>query len=170
MACLLLTEQIASTTQVHVVLANLEAGAEPTVFLKDLKSFRGRAGDIYPRIKQKKCEAPPGATADPPAKLMQLREAKPIGTPDEHRIGTGKVETTFYDVRGQQHVPLTISETKHGFVDRLRRQLPVQDADIQFWDDLAQLLFYGSNVFNTGTDEKALTTPKVLITKTTSHR
>ena len=84
----------------HVALA-----AQAKVLLGDAEAVLGRAQDLDPRLRrlaerplvEQEAARPPGAAADPPAQLMELREAEPLGVLDDHDRGLGHVDADLDD-------------------------------------------------------------------------
>src|SRR5215469_4599789 len=65
------------------------------------------------------------AAADPAAKLMELRDAEPVGIHDHHCGGVRNVDTDLDDGCGHEHVDLAIGEGQHDLVFLFGRPLPV---------------------------------------------
>ena len=67
------------------------------------------------------------ATADAPAKLVQLADAEPVGVLHHHHGGVGHIDTDLDDRRAHQHIDLTRPEGGHHGVLLLAGQPAVHE-------------------------------------------
>ena len=71
------------------------------------------------------------AAPDPPAQLVQLREAHALGVLDHHQRGIGHVDADLDHRGGDQQVDLVRLECGHHRLFFVRLQAPVDQADAQ---------------------------------------
>ena len=114
MACLLVAEEIARSTDVQIASADLEAGTEPVVYLDSLEALLARCCNLVLWIGQEIGDASDTTAANPASELVQLSQAKAVGAPDDNRVGARDIESVLDDVRRQQNVALPIGKAHHG--------------------------------------------------------
>ena len=73
--------------------------------------------------------APLRAAPHPPAQLVELRQAKVVGTVDDDRVGVGDVQPILDDRRRHQHVDVAVGKTHHHIFQLALVHLPVTDRD-----------------------------------------
>ena len=76
------------------------------------------------------------ATAHAPAELMELGQAKPVRTFDQHHASIGHVDTDLYHRSGHQDVDLAIAEALHDRILLLALQPAVQESHLQIREHL----------------------------------
>ena len=86
---------------------------------------------------QKRIGALLGA-ADPPAELVELRQAEHVGAVDDQRVGGRNVEARLDDGGREQHVELAVVEGAHHVFELGRRHLAMRDHELHLRHLLAQ--------------------------------
>jgi hypothetical protein len=97
-AGLLLAQKVARTAVVKIAAADGESRPEPIEGLQRAQALLRRLADFRIRVGQQVGGAARPAPPDTPAQLMQLREAEPVGAPDQDRVGARHVKPAFNDV------------------------------------------------------------------------
>ena len=111
----------------------LKACAERIERLKDAEApFRTRGHDVIAG----RCEVGIGAylgSPDPSAKLVKLRQAKPVGPIDDKCIGARNIKSAFHDGSGKEHIVLPLIERRHDVFEFGWRHLAVgnHEADLR---------------------------------------
>ncbi len=77
------------------------------------------------------------AAPDPPAELVQLRQAEALGALDQHRRRVRHVDPNLDHRRRHQDVELVVAEGHHHLVLLARQHLAVDQRHAQVGEDLA---------------------------------
>jgi len=75
-------------------------------------------------------------STDPPAKLVELREAQSIGSINDDGVGGADIQTGFDDGSAQQNIERTAVEVAHNPFQALFRQLAVSHRQPRPWNQL----------------------------------
>ena len=99
-----------------------------------------------------------GAT-DPPAQLIELREAEHVGAMHDQRVGGRDVEAGLDDRGREQHVVFAVVEGRHDVFEHARRHLPVRDRDARLRHGLVEIGFHLGKILDA---RRARRTPGLL--------
>ena len=110
-----------------------------------LEAFFGVAGELFAGRRQQIGIGLVVTAANPAAQLMQLSQAKLVGSLENNGVGVGYVNPGFDDGGGNQYIETAVIKIAHDLFQRAFRHLPVADADARFGDQRGQIggaLFY----------------------------
>ncbi len=139
-AGLLTPEEIAGAAHFEIERRNLKAASELRVAFERLDS---RARLVVHRVGRWDDEVAVRAllaSADPPAKLIKLREAEEVRAIDDHRVGAGDVEAALDDRGRREDVVAAVDEIEHRLFQSGLAHLPVRDGDARRGHELVEPL------------------------------
>src|SRR5471030_2421750 len=129
---LAVAQQFAGATDFQVVGREHEARAEVLGVGDRFQTLFRIRGDLLARRRQQVRVSLVMTATDPAAQLVQLRQAKLVGTLDDDGVGAGHVDAGLDDGRGDQHVEALVVEVAHHLFEFAFAHLPVADADPSF--------------------------------------
>ena len=117
----------------------LKAAAEPVDLLERAQALLGVRRDRLFAGNQQVCIRMPMGTADAAAQLIELRQAKFIGTIDDDRVGVGKIEPRLDDRRTNQDLGFVVEKVEHDFFQLPWSHLAVRHGDFRFRHQIGEL-------------------------------
>ena len=106
---------------------------------------------------------------DPPAQLIELRQAEAVGAMHDQRIGGRDVEAGLDDGGRQQHVVFAVVERRHDVVEHGRRHLAVRDRDAHLRHVLVEEILGAGEVLDARADIERLAAAVVLAQQRLAH-
>ena len=170
MSGLFIPGQIAAAAKVKVARADRQARAEPVEGFQCRQARPRGLGQIVLRVRQQIGDALGAAAPHAASQLMQLRQAEPVGSPDQHGVGARHIKTALDDVGGQKDVAIAVRERHHHPVHRLRLQAAMGDLQPELGREGAQLFGDRLDVLDAGNDDEALTVAAFLPHQRRPHR
>ena len=169
MAGLFVAEQIAGAADVEIMRRELEAGAERIERLQHLQPLLRLRRDRAVGGRREQRIGARLAAPDAPAQLIELRQSKHIGAPDDQRIGVGNVEAGFDDGRREQNVVAAVVEGRHFLFEFGRRHLPMRDDEFRLGHVFAQEGRRLLEIVDARADEKRLAAAITLAQQRFAH-
>ena len=140
MARLLPSEDVPRAADLEVLGGDPEARAEVGELLDGAQAPAGVVGEGHAGRDEEPAGGGLVAPSDPPAQLVELREAVEIGPVDDHRVRGRDVEAVLDDRRGQEEVGRARREGAHRPLQLPLRHLAVPDDDAALRDELGEPL------------------------------
>ena len=98
-------------------------------------------------------------TSHPPAELIKVAQAEPVGPINDNRVGVRDIESAFDDGRREKHIRLPIDKLRHHLFQVVAVHLAVTDDDARVGHQGLELLQNRLDGHDAVVQEKDLSTP-----------
>ena len=166
---LLVAEHVAGTADLQVFHGDRHAGAQICVGRqRGQPVVRSLGQRLLGRVEEVGVAALAGAS-DPATKLVQLRQAHPVGAVDNQGVRGRHVDAGLHDGGADQHVDVAFPEVEHHLLQVAFRHLAMRGDDGRLRHRLAQLSGHLLDVLHPVVDEEDLPLTSQFTTDRGSH-
>src|SRR6266478_1438360 len=138
-AALLSAEKISRAPQFEIKSSDLEAGAKVGEFFQSCQTPAGDRRQLDFRRQKQVCVGAPVRAANASAKLIKLRQAKPVGPIDDDRVAQRDVESVLNNRGRDQDVGFVMHKFQHYSFQLPFAHLSVADCNPRIWNHRLKL-------------------------------